>query len=1121
MNPSILLVEDNPVTRRLVRATLAGEGFSVLEAPDGRSALELARRARPALVILDMVLPDRDGASLVPELRALWPEVPLVAMSGFYSLQDEARACEAGFDEVLVKPVEPGRLRELTKVWLPASAPARPSGQRVLVADDDPIQRKLACVRLQALGFSTEAASDGAEALEMARRAPPDAILSDLLMPRMDGFALCRQVRQDPTLAQVVVVLATSSYVEEEDRRLAADVGADAYVIRTPGMEDVLEAVQAALRRPPLSPRAPTPPPESVEREYTERLVRQLERQVTINGGLAQRCARQGAELSILGRVAQALARQEDVMAGLSEVLAQCLDAGGISHGAAYLFEDEPDTVSAPRHPHTAAVPRVVQRVQVGDAGLEVEELEQLLRPGGLFQHVLTSPEPVPIPRLPGSALERLAAGYAVPVVSGGQALGLLLLGSHAGRRDPAEWLTFARTLGGQVGQALSLARAFARLRASEQRARLLLDSTDQGIYGTDRAGRITFINEAGARLLGRRPEELVGQDAHLLFHHTHADGRPYGVAECPLVQAGHTGRGCRVADEVFWRADGSALPVEYSARPLLQDEQVVGKVVAFADVSARRRHEEDLRRMHRLALEVGAAEGVAGALTVVLADLLELVGGTAARAWVPNRAGLELRADLGHEERAQPDPVLEPALTRARQDGQPVWVRGSGPGWWLIVPVLSGSELVAFLEVAGQEACPEDPRLTRLAATAGAKLGPAIRRRQAEEELRASLEQLRQAQKMEAVGRLAGGVAHDFNNLLTAIMGFGELALGRMGPEGPARREVEEINKVAGRAAALTRQLLALSRRKGAGEEAIDPGAVIVDLQHLLERVVGERGALRLCAEPGLGLIGLERSEFEQVLLNLVINARDALEERGTIEVELGPIELQGAPPRPGLALVVRDSGAGMSAHTREHLFEPFFTTKAPGKGTGLGLSTVWGIVQSAHGTIEVESAPGEGTTFTVCFPQPENGLPRRPAPAAPTPRPRRGSEKVLVVDDQPELLELVGWVLEEHGYHVHQAASAEEALAQVDQLGQGLDALVCDVVLPGLSGPTLALQLRRRYPQLAILFVSGYPSASAEVSDELPVGAATLQKPFRPQDLARRLGELFSRGSPPARQD
>jgi two-component system cell cycle sensor histidine kinase/response regulator CckA len=378
--------------------------------------------------------------------------------------------------------------------------------------------------------------------------------------------------------------------------------------------------------------------------------------------------------------------------------------------------------------------------------------------------------------------------------------------------------------------------------------------------------------------------------------------------------------------------------------------------------------------------------------------------------------------------------------------------------------------------------------------------------------------EQFRQAQKLEAVGRLAGGVAHDFNNILTAIMGYSQLLARRLPADGAPGREAAEILKAAERAAGLTRQLLAFSRRDVSQPRPVELNGLVSGMGKMLRRLIGEDVDLVVSSGAGLRPIQADPGQIEQVLMNLVVNARDAMPDGGRITIATRNVAvdeerargLGDLPPGAYVALVVSDTGAGMDAETRAHIFEPFFTTKGPEKGTGLGLSTVYGIVQQSGGTIDVESAPGAGTTFTLYFPARTGQAPLPDAPerddAIPT-----GRETVLVLEDQEAVAAVMRETLEMVGYTVLEARSGREALALLERRKQPVHLVVSDVVLPETQGPEIARRILERCPGARILFVSGYTARPLPGPDLMGAATGFLSKPFTPSALARKIRELL----------
>jgi PAS domain S-box-containing protein len=375
--------------------------------------------------------------------------------------------------------------------------------------------------------------------------------------------------------------------------------------------------------------------------------------------------------------------------------------------------------------------------------------------------------------------------------------------------------------------------------------------------------------------------------------------------------------------------------------------------------------------------------------------------------------------------------------------------------------------------------------------------------------------EQLRQAQKMEAVGQLAGGIAHDFNNLLTAIIGNGELLLREMEPADPRRLDLLEINRAAHRAATLTRQLLAFSRKQILQPRLLNLNQVVSELSTMLRRVIGEHVELRLDLDPTLGPVLADPGQMEQVITNLAVNGRDAMPSGGTLTIRTANLDGAHVPHSgpdegellgPHVALAVTDTGVGMDDRTRARLFEPFFTTKELGRGTGLGLATVYGIVRQSGGHIRVHTRLHEGSTFTIYLPLAEgpsdaedDGSGMAEAPG--------GAGTVLVVEDEEAVRTLASRVLRGKGYRVLEAASADLALAILGGSREPIDLLLTDVVMPGMSGPALAQRLVGRHPSLRVLYMSGYAEEAIERQGSLPAGGDLLEKPFTADQLARRV--------------
>ena len=364
--------------------------------------------------------------------------------------------------------------------------------------------------------------------------------------------------------------------------------------------------------------------------------------------------------------------------------------------------------------------------------------------------------------------------------------------------------------------------------------------------------------------------------------------------------------------------------------------------------------------------------------------------------------------------------------------------------------------------------------------------------------------EQLRQAQKMEAVGRLAGGIAHDFNNLLTAISGYSEFLIAGLDDE-RQRRHADEIRKAAARAASLTGQLLAFSRRQVLQPRVLDLNAVVSDMDMMLRRLIGEDVDLIALLDPELGAVQADLTQIEQVIMNLAVNARDAMPNGGSVTIETSNTDTDDGP---AVELRLTDTGVGMTDAEREQLFDPFFTTKAG--GTGLGLATVYGVVEQSGGTIEVDSAPGMGSSFRICLPRVSTPA-EQPAPPHVSAVLERGSETILLVEDETVVRQLVAEILETSGYAVLTAGDGPSALELVRRQNDSIDLLLTDVVMPGMSGPEVAKAVISLRPGTQVLYMSGYTDSAIGHHGVLEPGIAFLQKPFSADDLTRKVRSLL----------
>ena len=383
--------------------------------------------------------------------------------------------------------------------------------------------------------------------------------------------------------------------------------------------------------------------------------------------------------------------------------------------------------------------------------------------------------------------------------------------------------------------------------------------------------------------------------------------------------------------------------------------------------------------------------------------------------------------------------------------------------------------------------------------------------------ERRALEKQLSMAAKMEAVGRLSGGIAHDFNNLLGVIIGYSQVLRRKLDPNSPLKEHAEEVEKAANRAVSLTRQLLAFSRQQILTLAVVDLNSLVSDMQKMLPRLIGEDVVVDIDLDPLLGRIKADQGQIEQVVMNLAVNARDAMPNGGKVQIETGNREFDelycsehpGAKPGRYVMLAMTDTGAGMTPETLAHIFEPFFTTKEVGKGTGLGLATVYGIVKQSGGYIWVDSAPGIGSSFQIYLPRVEENV-SKTAADVPTDN-LRGTETILLVEDADALRKLARSFLTEHGFQVIVASNGEEALRVAEKHGRPVDLLVTDVVMPGMNGRALADRLLIKQPKLKVLYISGYTDSFIAGHGVLEEGTFLLHKPFTEEVLIRKVRDVL----------
>ncbi|MCC6751874.1 MAG: PAS domain S-box protein [Deltaproteobacteria bacterium] len=619
----------------------------------------------------------------------------------------------------------------------------------------------------------------------------------------------------------------------------------------------------------------------------------------------------------------------------------------------------------------------------------------------------------------------------------------------------------------------------------TELRFRRIVELAHEGVWTLDEQDRTTFVNPRMAEMLGWPPEELLGRSPLDFFDEPWRSRATGGIARQRL---GHPGR----AELQMRRRDGRPLWVLLSATPLTDEAGAYhGSLALLTDVTDRKLAEEEVARSERRFRAI--VEHGADVITLHDADGALLYASPSVRrvlGYDPEELRhLDLLALVHPDDRARaeqevPFVVAHPAtphrsLLRVRhRDGR--WRSMET----VTVNLLHDPDVRAV--VSNQQDVTERGHLE---------------------------EQLRHAQKMDAVGRLAGGVAHDLNNVLSVIQGFGEMIEPEL-PNEEVREDLREILRAAERARTLTRQLLAFGRRQVLNPEVLDLNGCVTGLQRMLGRVLGEHIDIHLRLHQVPLPAKADAGQLEQVILNLALNARDAMPTGGRLTIATGEALLDQeyarhhADVRPGeyVTLTVSDEGSGMAPEVRERIFEPFFTTKAAGKGTGLGLATVFGIVTQSGGHIGVQSEVGAGTSFTIFLPRasaPPDERAERPGPRPGPP----GRETVLVVEDDEGVRRFVMRALGRHGYQLLEAPGGREALEVHARHSGSIDLLLTDVVMPAMSGPELAQALRARQPELRVLFMSGYADGAVSSHGALVAGTHFMEKPLTVEELTRRV--------------
>ncbi len=664
---------------------------------------------------------------------------------------------------------------------------------------------------------------------------------------------------------------------------------------------------------------------------------------------------------------------------------------------------------------------------------------------------------------------------------------------------------------------------------ASEAYIRLLLDSTTESFYAVSRDGTTTLCNAAFLKMLDfAREDDAIGRKLHDVIHHSRPNGAHYPKEECPIYLCARDGTPAHVTDELFFRLDGTSFPVEYWAHPIVRDGELHGAICTFADVSPQRAAQEKLHETaerYRLVAratndaiwdwDLHTNEVVWNEAVQALFGHAEAVNGTSAAWWLEHihpddRARVEtsIHAVIDGTGTSWSD---EYRFTRAGGSYADILDRGT---------VLRDERGRPLRMIGAMLDLTERKRAEQVLREVNETLESRVAEAIAEGEK--TQEQLRQAQKMEAVGQLTGGIAHDFNNLLTGVIGALDMMQRRISQDKTAdlQRYTTAAMSAANRAAALTHRLLAFSRRQTLDPKAVNANRLVTGMEDLLRRTIGEAIRLEIVTAGGLWLTLCDPHQVENAILNLAINARDAMPNGGALTIETCNAHLDNAyaalsrDVRPGqyVCICVTDTGSGMSPDVMAKAFDPFFTTKPIGQGTGLGLSMIYGFARQSEGYAKIYSEVGKGTTIKLYLPrhygEVEHADEEKGA-LTEAPRSEHG-EIVLVVEDETVVRDLIVEVLEELGYRAVEAKDGPSGLKLL-QSDMRVDLLITDVGLPGLNGRQVADAAREGRPGLKVLFMTGYAENAAIANGFLEPGMQMITKPFALDALASRIRHMI----------
>jgi len=929
---------------------------------------------------------------------------------------------------------------------------------RILIVDDLAENRYLLVSLFSGKGYAVDAAANGAEALALAQGSPPDLVITDIMMPVMDGFELCRRWKRDEVLRRVPFVVYTATYTDPKDERLILGLGADRFLVKPQQPEALLEVVREVLAEAARDSASVRPDPtvdddRSLLSQHNEALMRKLQEKVL----------ELEADAAARGRV------EREYQTLFNEML----------DGFA-LHEIVCDAAGAPTDYRFLAVNPAFERM----TGLKREDIV-----GRTVLEVLPDTERRWIERYGEVALTGEPAHFESHAAA---------LGKHfevtAFRPATGQFVCMFQDVTERKLAEEALAANDALLRIASETARF-------GGWSVDlRTGTCTW-SDAVADIHGApRGYSPPVADGIGFYAPEWRDRIDHAFAACAT-------RGTPYDEEMeITTTSGERRWVRTIGEAVRDERGEIRRIQgSFQDITAHKGSEVALRAERdrfQTYLDVAGVMFVAldprGTVTLVNRKGCEILG-------LPEREILGRNWFDGFIPKSEAEKVKRVFDRIVAGDVAPAEFHENA------VVAAGGRERL----IAWHNSILRDDRGSFLGIVSSGE--DVTDRRRAERERRDLEAQLLQAQKMESIGRLAGGVAHDFNNLLAVIINRADFAAATLREGDPALEDVREIRKAGERASVLTRQLLAFSRKQVLETRVIDLGRVVAGMEGMLGRLLGEDIDIDIREGPGLGRVLADPGQIEQVIMNLAVNARDAMPNGGRLTIETVNTDLSegsaeehiAMPPVRYVAMSFSDTGEGMDEETCRRVFEPFFTTKERGEGTGLGLSIVYGIVKQSGGDIRVHSEPGRGTTFRIHLPQTD--APLSVTASRPTPTAGLGTETVLIVEDELAVRRIVERILRRAGYDTLVAADAGEAVLLCEQHPRDVHLLLTDVVMPGMGGLQLAERLAAIRPRMKVLYMSGYADSAVVRQGVLEHGMHFIGKPFSSAELTRKVRQVL----------